>query len=100
MEDDLSFVIGGEVAEVKKVQANGVSYNGRKNCVSMEIPDNVSWSTRKISAGGKGGLLRKTSIKEEMGVTLDIAVSNELLFWKNGPCSISHLVWEQVRQLL
>jgi hypothetical protein len=98
LESDVAYVLAGESAEAKTVKANGVSYNGKKLCVSIKVPDEASWSSRTISEE-KGGLLCKKSVQEETGMTLDISVQNELLFWRDGPCSISHVIWEQVRKI-
>jgi hypothetical protein len=98
MEKDVSFRLDGVPSDAKTMKANGVSYNGRKICVSMKVPTGASWSTRKISEK-KGGLLRKKRIEEETGLMLDISVKNNLVFWKDGPCSISHVIWEQKRTI-
>ncbi len=98
LESDVVFTLDGKPAEASKIQANGVSYNGKKLCVSIKIPDQAAWFSRTVSEQ-KGGLLRKKKAKKEMGLVLSMSVQNEKLFWKQGPCSISHLVWEQVRRI-
>jgi len=97
IEKDVSFALGGIAVNGTVVQANGASYGGKKLCVSLSIPDDTEWATR-MKPNEKGGLLRHKTT-EEKGLSLDITVSNSLLFWKNGPCSVSHVIWEQVRKL-
>ena len=98
MASDVTYMLGGEGVKAKVVEANGASYNGRKLCVSLSIPEDAAWFTRKEIKEG-GGLLRHKTTQEETGLILDISVSNNLLFWKEGPCSVSHVIWEQVRAL-
>ena len=97
IEKDVSFVLGGIAVNGTAVQANGASYGGKNLCVSLSIPEDTEWVTR-MKPNEKGGLLRHT-MTEEKGISLDITVSNNLLFWKNGPCSVSHVIWEQFRKL-
>ena len=97
MENDVSFVLGGIPVNATTVQANGASYNGKKLCVSLNIPKEATWAKR-MKPNEKGGLLRHTTT-EEKGLSLHMTVTNNLLFWKNGPCSISHVIWEQFRKL-
>ena len=91
--------MGGVAVNGTVVQANGVSYGGRKlSVLSLSIPEDTKWATR-MKPNEKGGLLRHTT-PEEMGLSLDIMVSNNLLFWKSGPCSVlHHVIWEQFRKL-
>jgi hypothetical protein len=93
IDEDMSFLLGGFQSTPHIIDANGVAYSGRKLCVSLDIPDEVKWTSRKTKKSGY--LLRKN--EEELGIELAISVSNKLIFWKDGPCSISHVIWEQFR---
>jgi len=97
---DLAFVLGGSAVEATSILANGVSYNSRKICVALDIPDSVSWSFRNTEKKDEDRNLRQKrsrSSSEESGLLLQVSVSNSAIFWKDGPCSISHVVWEQFR---
>ena len=98
IDKDVSFVIGGKKSQSQLLDANGVSYLGKKYCVSLSIPEGATWSTRQMEGKEKKGWLR-SSAREAYGLSLSISVSNELLFWKDGPCSVSHVIWEQFRVL-
>ncbi len=98
VDKDISFVLGGKQSQPHLLEANGVSYLGRKHCVSLDIPDSATWSKKEMEGSDTGGWLR-SSAKEASGLSLNIFVSNELLFWKDGPCSVSHVIWEQFRDL-
>lgn len=95
IDEDMSFLLGGFPSTPHIIDANGVTYSGRKLCVSLDIPDEVKWASRKTKKSGY--LLRKNG--EELGIELAISVSNKLIFWKDGPCSISHIIWEQFRHI-
>jgi hypothetical protein len=98
MENDVSFVLGGIAVNATAVEANGASYNGKKICIALPIPEAATWAKR-MQPNKKGRLLLRQRVTEEKGLSLDMSVSNNLLFWKNGPCSISHVIWEQFRNL-
>ncbi len=98
IDKDMSFTLGGKHSQPQLLEANGVSYLGKKHCVSLDIPDSVTWATKQMEGTDKGSWLRPSE-KEASGLSLQIFVSNELLFWKDGPCSVSHVIWEQFRDL-
>ena len=95
IDEDMSFLLGGYSSTPKVIEANGATYSGRKLCVSLDIPDDVKWTQRRTKSSGY--LLRKNT--DELGIELVISVSNKLIFWKDGPCSISHIIWEQIRNI-
>ena len=95
IDEDMSFLLGGFPTTPRIIDANGASYSGRKLCVSFDIPDSTKWSPRR--AKKSGNLLRKN--EEQLGIELSISVANNRIMWKNGPCSISHVIWEQYRNV-
>eukprot|EP00554_Chaetoceros_debilis_P016045 CAMPEP_0194111544 /NCGR_PEP_ID=MMETSP0150-20130528/10529_1 /TAXON_ID=122233 /ORGANISM="Chaetoceros debilis, Strain MM31A-1" /LENGTH=743 /DNA_ID=CAMNT_0038801019 /DNA_START=42 /DNA_END=2273 /DNA_ORIENTATION=+ len=100
IEEDMSFVLGNIPSQPELVHANGVSYFGRKYCITLDVPADASWSKREVQVSeldGRG--LRLHPSTEESGLMLTLAVSNELKFWKDGPCSVSHVIWEQSRKV-
>ena len=95
----MSYLLGGINVTARYIESNGVSYQGKKTCVIMDVPPDAKWTTRaKIEKEvNKKSLRDKSKLNNNDGLSLQISVSNELVFWKTGPCSISHVVWEQRR---
>ena len=44
------------------------------------------------------GRLKVKSTTSAFGISLYIVVKGEI-FWKDGPCSVSHVIWEQISDL-
>lgn len=97
MENSMEYIVGGTNAKASYIKANGVSYQGKKICISLNVPTSAKWTTRKKleKEMQDKGLRQKSRRKDEHGISLKISVKDELLFWKDGPCSISHILWEQ-----
>lgn len=123
METDVDFIVGGEMAtEVHYIDATGVS-DGKRICVTMSVPNNATHTTKELmmkeantqeqergktmkTEDGKsiryqspanetgGGQLEMSSTTGTFGLSLHILVKGKV-FWNDGPCSISHVVWEQ-----
>jgi hypothetical protein len=101
LERDVSFVLGGVNATATYISANGVTYRGKKSCVSMHVPNNSLLTTKQEmeqerdelkDLSNQRSLLSKTN---NFGISLEIAVSGKEIFWKEGPCSVSHVIWVQ-----
>ena len=83
---DLSFLVGGVKPEkVKPINATGTSYWGRNICIHVEIPSESVISKKEDSDNGI-----------RLGISLEIAVNSTSVIIHSGPCSLSHVVWEQV----
>ena len=98
MQDSMGYLVGGISAKASYIEANGASYQGKKNCVQIDIPPNAKWTTRnKMESQVKKKSLREKLFKrhDEHGLSLSIAVVDQFVFWNSGPCSISHIIWEQ-----
>eukprot|EP00978_Attheya_sp_CCMP212_P031483 scaffold119162_cov55-Attheya_sp.AAC.1 len=99
--------LGGENAKgVNAIEAVGATYYGMKICYNISIPEGATLSTRKEmedatekeemgTRGLKGGRLSKKKVASNLGLPLEITVTNTDVTWKNGACSISHVIWEQ-----
>ncbi|KAL7551664.1 hypothetical protein ACHAWF_014848 [Thalassiosira exigua] len=82
---DLSFVVSGVQSQnVKYVNATGSFYWGRPICLRVGIPPNSVLTKKKNKAGGF-----------DIGINLLISVAKSSVTLRTGPCSISHVVWEQ-----
>ena len=80
LNNDLSFVVGGMTSQdVKPVNATGAFYWGRNICIRVGIPSE--------------SLLSKS--KGLVGLSLAISVASNSVMIRSGPCSISHVIWEQ-----
>mmetsp|Transcript_7155 Transcript_7155/g.12833 ORF Transcript_7155/g.12833 Transcript_7155/m.12833 type:complete len:372 (-) Transcript_7155:168-1283(-) len=110
MGEDVSFLVGGENAKgVDAIEAVGATYYGMKICYTISIPEGATLSTRKEmedatekeemgTRGLKGGRLSKKKVSSNLGLPLEITVTNTDVKWKNGACSISHVIWEQIHE--
>jgi len=80
LNNDLSFVVGGMTSQdVKPVNATGAFYWGRNICIRVGIPSE--------------SLLSKS--KGLVGLSFAISVATTSVMIRSGPCSISHVIWEQ-----
>jgi hypothetical protein len=78
LEQDVQFVVGGIIAtNVRYIDEEGVSYLGKKICVTVDIPLNA-----RVTPSGS--------------LTVDISVLSNKVTLKTGACSVSHVVWEEL----
>merc|ERR1712150_142496 len=111
--------------DVKVITSAGTSYLGKNLCVYFSIPEtskivtlsnksnhnHTPKNTMIVKKKGTNNVTTTTTtMKEEeeeeeeeatlsenvVGIELGIAVINPNVLLKNGPCSVSHVVWEQV----
>jgi len=119
MEKDVEFIIGGAKAnDVTYIDAMGTKYQGKKICVIMSIPQNTTLTTMGHMKKEADAIIVKESetieeiqfmknLRDEVndrdndddtiGLSLQVSVLNPKVSWDNGPCSVSHVIWEQVR---
>ena len=96
MVDSMGYNLGGTNVKAQYIESNGVSYQGKKICVRMDVPASAKWTTRaKLEKKMLDKGLRQKSNSNEYGLSLEISVTDKFIFWKNGPCSLSHVLWEQ-----
>lgn len=110
---DVSFIAGG--ANITKTRPVPVTDHGTQHvCIAFDVPDDASLTTRENveqadhEEGNKRLLVASTNerLREDetlqsvtatdtnIGMALEIYVSNPFISWKDGPCSVSHVVWE------
>ena len=99
MVNSMSYLLGGINVKARYIESNGVSYQGKKTCVKLDVPQDAKWTTRARMEKEVNhiSLRDKSKIDTTGGLSLQVSVSDELIFWRNGPCSISHVLWEQRR---
>lgn len=84
LDTNIQIVAGGKIVEnVTYIDAVGVSYLSKKICVDVSIP-----STAQITKSPSDG---------SVYLSVDINAKAPTRS-KDGPCSISHVVWEEVSQ--
>jgi len=118
MERDVEFIAGGEkIVDVHYIDAMGVSDRGKRICVTMSVPSNATLTTKQLmmaesDEGGKGRKatekqsptnkksetrqLEVGTVADTLGLSLEISVTGKVI-WVNGPCILSHVIWEQKR---
>lgn len=111
---DLEFVVGGAVAtDVAYVGGEEASWLGKELCVSVPVPEEAVAEMRddERTAKKEGEGRRRSAVADEekkrggdaaardgrvvVGLRVEIRVVNKKVTLKSGPCSISHVIWEQ-----
>lgn len=88
---DLSFRVGGIIAEdAQSVNATGTSYWGRNICLRVPIPDKTVLSKRHDPSNNA----------PQIGISFEISVASTSVIIHTGPCSVSHVIWEQEEKIL
>jgi hypothetical protein len=73
LDQDVEFTLNKDVVKsVKRIETDFVSYEGKRHCYLVQ-------------------LAKRTSGK----VTLGVHVTNEKVILATGPCSVSHIVWQE-----
>jgi hypothetical protein len=86
-EKDVSYVVGGvNATKIRMIDSAGTLYYGKKLCVYIRVPDSARISSRKLKPSDGG---------EQVGLSLNISVSDMHIMKKEMACSVSHVVWEQ-----
>jgi len=90
LEKDLSFLMGDfKSEEIELINAVGPSYWGRNICLRIGIPSESKLSKAEEKLNGDSNI----------GVSLTITVASTSVILRSGPCSISHVVWEQMDKI-
>lgn len=83
IDEDLAFEVGGAKNQVvKPINATGAHYWGRNICILVEIPSRALLS-------------EKDNETREIGLQIAITVESTTVMIQSGPCSVSHVIWEQ-----
>lgn len=86
LNEDLEFQVGGFKSSIKPVNSTGAFYWGRNICIRVGIPPASVLSQQR----------KKIMHDSAIGLSLTIFVKSKSVILRSGPCSISHIVWEQV----
>ncbi len=100
MERDMEVMIGGQKTEkINYLSAEGTSYLGQKLCANVEIPETAKITSKRqyLHEIDNDTYLRasnENTNKNQIGISLEIKVIGDIVTWKTGPCTISHIIWE------
>jgi hypothetical protein len=101
MEQDLTFVVGGITSpKVSYLKRTGMAYLGKVICVNVAIPKNISVTPRPKDLKKKPSRSSNKALDDKLdirGITVDITVTGKHVTYKNGACSISHVIWEELK---
>lgn len=100
IQSDLEFTVGDvsiPPEDVQIIDADGVSYKGKQLCVYFNVPESAKpvKKTLAIEEGYEPPRASVPDLSAHTGIELNIAVINESILLRNGPCSVSHIIWEQ-----
>eukprot|EP00592_Proboscia_alata_P008422 CAMPEP_0194363260 /NCGR_PEP_ID=MMETSP0174-20130528/11104_1 /TAXON_ID=216777 /ORGANISM="Proboscia alata, Strain PI-D3" /LENGTH=459 /DNA_ID=CAMNT_0039136611 /DNA_START=1000 /DNA_END=2379 /DNA_ORIENTATION=- len=100
IQSDLEFTVGGvsiPPEDVQIINADGISYKGKKLCVYFGVPERAKPVVKNlaIEEGNEPPSAGVPDLSAHAGIELGIAVINESILLRNGPCSVSHIIWEQ-----
>ena len=90
---DAAFLVQGLPTQTTPVDSDLVAtVSGKQTCVQVHLPPRLELSQRQSNATvADGG--EETSTVQQFGIYLNITVTNPQTTWKNGPCSVAHIVW-------
>lgn len=107
---DIHFVVGGiNVTEPVAIDTTGTVFGGKSICTYLRVPALATLTTRRqILANFKE---KSTDVRfvlpdepnvndeslDEVGLALEAVVTNLHLIKREQACSVSHIIWEQVR---
>jgi hypothetical protein len=94
---DVNFTVGGFRTTVDLIETEAVSYQRKSDCVLVEIPAEAIVSKRNKRQHAHRRTRHKTVAGREeyhYGVSLELQVANPKVTVDRGPCSFSHVVWQ------
>lgn len=94
MEKDLTFIIGGTKSpNISYLKRTGMAYLGKVICVNVAVPKNILVTPRPRGTQMANSQSDEYDIN---GVTVDITVTGPNVTYKNGACSVSHVIWDEL----
>jgi hypothetical protein len=93
LDSDVKFVLQGEETSAHLIESDAVSYQGKYNCVQVEIPALIKLSKRTRDSKPSKRTMLEDSYNYGMG--LDLQVVSERVAWDRGPCSVAHVIWQE-----
>lgn len=98
---DVSYTVGGvKVSQPQMIDSAGTLYVGKKLCMYLEVPDGAKITSRKTmeeDPSFSNTTLKLLDLPDAIGVSLDIQVTNKHIYNEKNACSVSHVVWEQMK---
>lgn len=99
IEKDLFLRVGGvNVTDARLIDSAGVLYLGQKICVHVKVPVDAKLTTKaglQPPSRKKHSKNEESSSNHQVGLGVEIAVSNHHIMSRDFACSISHVVWEE-----
>jgi hypothetical protein len=105
-EKDVDFVVGGvNITDHPIMDAAGTLFMGKKLCTYLRVPDEARLVDRKTMLQASTDsevqhfLFPKDPKNDDnlVGLSVDATVMNQHIINREESCSVSHVVWEQVR---
>ena len=98
MQEDVLYTVAGIEVKGKYITAIGTSFLGKHICVVIPIPQDAMVSSKSHEEIRNDADDKKDYTNENqtqiVGVTLQISVINKAVTLSKGPCSISHVIWQ------
>ena len=88
---DLGVRVGGANATMELMKDMGTLYLGKPVCAKIKIPENAKLTSHNVLAGAGSEAAIQT---DQVGVLVEVAVTNPHINHVDQACSISHVVWE------
>ena len=103
LERDVTFTLGGENAtSVEWIVSDSVAYHGKRLCVIIDVPENAKLTSEneakraaleRMQTKLRGSADERSLEATIMGLAIEIEVTNSLVTWHKGTCSIAHVIW-------
>ena len=98
MQEDVVYTVAGIEVNANYITATGTSFLGKHICVLLPIPEDAmaTFKSEVINENSsqKENYTNKGNQTNVLGVTLQISVVNKAVTLSKGPCSISHVIWQ------
>lgn len=90
-------------SDVHYIHVGGVSYLWNDICVYIDVPKLAQATTDSRSSSSNANENEnenRDNVGESVGIDLKISVTNKSVSIKDGACSVSHVVWENVPKVI
>lgn len=96
---DIGYRLGGIDTNGTLMTDVGTLYLGKKLCTVLSVPDGAKLTSRremkKINGAQDYDLSKQASEQDQVGLPVDIFVTNRRIVHVNQACSVSHVIWEE-----
>ena len=96
---DMGYRLGGIDTNGTLMSDVGTLYLGKKLCTSLSVPESAKLTSRRELKHQSGeqdyGLDEPTEGQDEVGLLVELHVTNRHIVHINQACSVSHVIWEE-----